>query len=38
MTKKWSDDYLTGIAEIDEQHQGFFEAARQLYDQILKRC
>lgn len=35
MFKDWSDDFLTGIAEIDRQHQGFFEAAHRLYDQIL---
>ncbi|MEA3276427.1 MAG: hemerythrin family protein [Pseudomonadota bacterium] len=35
MIRDWSDEYLTGIAEIDGQHQGFFEAAHRLYDQIL---
>ena len=35
MIREWSDEYLTGIAEIDEQHHGFFEAAHRLYDQIL---
>jgi hemerythrin len=35
MFREWSDDYLTGIAEIDRQHQAFFEAAHRLYDQIL---
>ena len=35
MITDWSDEYLTGIAEIDRQHQGFFEAAHRLYDQIL---
>ncbi len=35
MIREWSNDYLTGIAEIDGQHQGFFEAAHRLYDQIL---
>jgi len=35
MFREWSDDYLTGIEEIDRQHQGFFEAAHRLYDQIL---
>jgi len=35
MFKDWSDEYLTGIAEIDGQHQGFFEAAHRLYDRIL---
>ena len=35
MLKDWSDEYLTGITEIDRQHQGFFEAAHRLYDQIL---
>jgi hemerythrin len=31
----WSDDYLTGIAEIDTQHKGFFDAADRLHDRIL---
>lgn len=35
MLKEWSDDYLLGIDEIDEQHKGFFEAAHRLYDGIL---
>lgn len=35
MIREWSDEYLTGIAEIDEQHKGFFDAAHRLYDQIL---
>ena len=35
MLKDWSDDYLIGIDEIDEQHKGFFEAAHRLYDHIL---
>jgi hemerythrin len=35
MFREWSDDYLTGIAEIDRQHQEFFAAAHRLYDQIL---
>jgi len=35
MLKEWSDDYLIGIGEIDEQHKGFFEAAHRLYDRIL---
>lgn len=33
--RDWSDDYLIGIDEIDEQHRGFFDAAHRLYDQIL---
>ena len=35
MLKDWSDDYLIGIDEIDEQHKGFFEAAHRLYKYIL---
>ena len=35
MLRDWSDDYLTGIEEIDGQHKGFFEAAHRLYDYIL---
>ncbi len=35
MIRDWSDEYLTGIAEIDKQHQGFFDAAHRLYDRIL---
>ena len=35
MLKAWSDDYSIGIASIDEQHKGFFEAAHRLYDHIL---
>ena len=35
MIRDWSDDYLTGITEIDRQHRGFFEAAHRLYDHIL---
>ena len=35
MLKTWSDDYSIGIAVIDEQHKGFFEAAHRLYDRIL---
>jgi hemerythrin len=35
MLKEWSDEYLIGIEELDEQHKGFFEAAHKLYDQIL---
>ena len=34
MIREWSDEYLTDIEEIDGQHQGFFEAAHRLYDQI----
>jgi hemerythrin len=33
--RDWSDDYLTGVREIDAQHRGFFEAAQALHDQIL---
>ena len=35
MFKDWSDDYLIGIQEIDEQHKSFFGAAHRLYDHIL---
>jgi hemerythrin len=35
MLRDWSDAYQIGIAEIDDQHRGFFEAAHRLHDQIL---
>ena len=35
MPRDWSDAYCLGIAEIDHQHQGFFNAAQRLADQIL---
>jgi hemerythrin len=35
MLRDWSDAYRIGIAEIDDQHRGFFEAAHRLHDQIL---
>ena len=35
MLMNWSDDYLVGITEIDEQHKAFFEATHRLYDHIL---
>ena len=35
MLKQWSDDYLVGIQEIDQQHRRFFDAAHRLYDEIL---
>lgn len=35
MLRDWSDDYLVGIDEIDNQHKGFFEAAHRLHDDIL---
>jgi hemerythrin len=35
MLKEWSDEYLIGFDEIDEQHQSFFAAAHRLYDSIL---
>jgi hemerythrin len=35
MLKQWSDEYRIGLSEIDQQHQGFFAAAHQLYDKIL---
>jgi len=37
MLKNWSDVYSIGIAEIDEQHRRFFEAAHRLYEGILDR-
>ncbi|WP_295403572.1 hemerythrin family protein [uncultured Thiocystis sp.] len=37
MLRDWSDIYLVGIAEIDRQHQGFFNAAHRLYEEILDR-
>lgn len=37
MLRDWSDVYLIGIAEIDQQHQGFFAAAHRLYEDILDR-
>ncbi len=35
MLKDWSDVYRIGIAEIDQQHQGFFAASHLLYEGIL---
>lgn len=35
MLKQWSDAYRLGITEIDHQHEGFFDAAHRLYDQIV---
>ena len=35
MLMNWSEDYVIGIKEIDEQHKAFFEAAHRLYDRIL---
>jgi hemerythrin len=37
MLRDWSDVYSIGIAEIDEQHRGFFNAAHRLYEDILER-
>ncbi|NEX19748.1 hemerythrin family protein [Thiorhodococcus mannitoliphagus] len=37
MLKDWSDVYLIGIPDIDEQHKGFFVASHQLYEGILGR-
>ncbi len=37
MLRDWSDIYLIGIPDIDRQHQGFFRAAHQLYEDILDR-
>ena len=35
MLKDWSEVYSIGIAEIDEQHQGFFAASHRLYESIM---
>ena len=35
MLLPWSDKYSIGIAEIDKQHQTFFEAAHRLHDAIM---
>lgn len=32
MLKKWKDEYLIGIKEIDEQHKRLFEIANEAYD------
>lgn len=32
MLKKWKDEYLIGIKEIDEQHKKLFEIANSAYD------
>jgi hemerythrin len=37
MLRDWSDVYLIGIPDIDEQHKGFFTAAHRLYEDILDR-
>jgi hemerythrin len=37
MLREWSDFYIIGIEEIDQQHQGFFTASHQLYEAILNR-
>ena len=37
MLRDWSDVYLIGIPEIDQQHQGFFVASHRLYEGILSR-
>lgn len=37
MLRDWSDVYLIGIGDIDEQHRGFFAAAHRLYEEILDR-
>ena len=36
MLKEWSSAYRIGIAEIDEQHQRFFDAAHRLYEAIFE--
>ena len=35
MLKEWTDEYLIGIEEIDQQHKRFFDAAHGLYEGIL---
>jgi len=35
MLKDWSTAYQIGIAEIDEQHRGFFAAAHRLFEAIM---
>ncbi|NQT38005.1 MAG: hemerythrin family protein [Planctomycetes bacterium] len=35
MLLDWSDDYALGITKIDEQHKGFFDLVRRLYDECL---
>ncbi|MBK1717076.1 bacteriohemerythrin [Thiocystis violacea] len=37
MLRDWSDVYLIGIADIDQQHRGFFAASHRLYEDILDR-
>jgi len=32
----WSDEYLIGIEEIDNQHKKFFEVTRKFYSDILE--
>jgi len=35
MENEWSDSYLIGISEVDEQHKEFFAASQKLCDEIL---
>jgi hemerythrin len=35
MDNEWSDSYLIGISEVDEQHKEFFAASQKLCDEIL---
>jgi len=35
MAQEWSDDYLIGISEVDEQHKTFFAASQRLCEEIL---
>lgn len=37
MLRDWSEAYSVNIPAIDQQHQGFFGAAHQLYERILDR-
>ena len=35
MDNEWSDNYLIGISEVDEQHKEFFAASQKFCDEIL---
>jgi hemerythrin len=35
MLMEWSDEYLIGIEQIDQQHKNFFAAAHRLHDAIM---
>lgn len=34
---RWSDNYITGITEIDEEHKKLFAVAAQIYDKVRSR-